>query len=426
MPSAPVATESQLQRMAAEAASIAAAISSGGAGIPPRPPDDNDPPEDPDDGNDDILRRLMEYLQQMFGVIPNINRNQFDAALRNTAGVLGANEDTRNQPSALAAFMDSFADYFGVGQMDNEEAEENLAEAIDRLTGAVNNNTNAQNNGNGQRGGIRGFIGRTVRRTGLRAARALARVARPVMRLAGRVVPRPILRGMQRAGANIIGGQAARMGVPPAAAARFGAALGPAAIAVGGLMIIASAATALAKTFKALADAAWASTMKLTDYSASLAFANASLQMNQELRKFRAGAAVADGGFFQGKDRIDAQNRLENAMAPLENIMTIVGNDIGTGLTNIAAFLVETMNSVLALGADILAALHDLVPDMVDQDIEANIRKNAEALRNPQAGNQFPNRWPGDNQLFGPQAPDVVDMARRMGGPRPQVGGGRP
>jgi hypothetical protein len=228
---------------------------------------------------------------------------------------------------------------------------------------------------------------------------------------------------MQRVGANIVGNQAARLGVPAAAAARFGAALGPAAIAVGGFMLVAGAAGAVVKALKALADSAWKTTLTLTDYSASLAFANARLQMNQELRKFRAGADVARGAFARGEDRFAAQNRLEEAMRPFETMLTIIGNDIGTGLTNLTAFLFEQFNDTMSIGNKILNVLISMAGPGIPQvwNIWANAANNKQ-----QGQNQFPGPWPADAQLFGPQAPDVLDMARRMAGPRPQVGGGKP
>jgi hypothetical protein len=361
------------------------------------------------------------------GVVPSDGQTGLNSVLRNLSGVFGATPEQQNTDNPLAGFMTAFADYFGVRDVDNTDAEENLDDAIERLIGAVNENTNAQT----QRLTLRQRIGQSVangaRRAGRGLLRASARVMRPVARLAARVVPARVRQAAQRMGAQIVGGQAARLGVPAAVAARFGAALGPAALAVGGVMLLASIATSAAKALKGMADQAWTATQKLVDYSGQLAFANAGLQVSREMRKFNAANAVVEGGIFNGADRIDAENRLERANAPLENLINIIGNDIGTAWTNMMAWFAETRNSMFALGLDILAALHDAVPDVLDKNVEEKIRKRAEDLRNPPGQQDMLQMLKNvHDRQFGNNAVDVVDMQKRLGGPRPRVGGGNP
>ena len=169
-------------------------------------------------------------------------------------------------------------------------------------------------------------------------------------------------------------------------------------------------------------------TQKLVDYTGQLAFANAGLQVNREMRKMQAANAIAEGGIFRGADRLEAENRLERANAPLENLLNVIGNDIGTAWTNISAWLAEFRNSIIALGLDILAGVHDLVPDGVDDNVEDKIRKRAEEFRNPAGGRDVLEWMLKDihDRQFGNNAVDVIDMQKRMGGPRPPVGGVKP
>jgi hypothetical protein len=427
--------DAQAERRAAEVRDVLESIpgyaGGGGAQLPPTPPGGL-PPEPPDDDNDEqrdnIMAQLLAMIQRFMGVVPSDGQTGLNSVLRNLSGVFGATPEQQNTDNPLAGFMTAFADYFGVRDVDNADAEENLDDAIERLIGAVNENTNAQT----QRLALRQRIGQSVangaRRAGRGLLRASARVMRPVARLAARVFPARVRQAAQRMGAQIVGGQAARLGVPAAVAARFGAALGPAALAVGGVILLANIATSAAKALKGMADQAWTATQKLVDYSGQLAFANAGLQVNREMRKMQAANAIAEGGIFRGADRLEAENRLERANAPLENLLNVIGNDIGTAWTNISAWLAEFRNSIIALGLDILAGVHDLVPDGVDDNVEDKIRKRAEEFRNPAGGRDVLEWMLKDihDRQFGNNAVDVIDMQKRMGGPRPPVGGVKP
>lgn len=431
-------TANRAARQAEEARQIVEDIagSGGNGGVPPGGNQPPGPPDEPPDDNDGILRQLLEFFQRMFGVRPDIaNRNFLDTLANNLTSILGGvipPADANGQrPSAAATLMDTFADYFGVPRETEDatrEAQENLRRSIDRLTEATNgaaNGTPSQPQTRWQR--FKGFFrrGGRTRRGGIATATRLASFMRPVLRGIANVVPSRWRQAAGQVGANVMASVGGRFGIPAATAARFGAALGP----IAGIGIVAKAipviGTAIAFTVKAISHAvsslnrlsvaALNATLSLAEYNGGLASAKAMLEHSREMRKFDL--AARNAGF--GADHIGQRNRLENAMQPWEIMGANTASFTGAAIDSALSTVLEILNSMLATGMDIQAALLDLVPR--DQG-EAMMRKAAEKLRNPAA--DMPQQWEGREALFGQNAVDMIDFGKRVAGPRKPVNGG--
>lgn len=403
----------------------------GGAGkIPPGNGGPPEPPDDPDD-NDGILRQLLEFFQRMFGVRPDIaNRNMLDTLANNLTSILGGvlpRPDANGQrPSAVATLMDTFADYFGVPRETEDatrEAQENLRRSIDRLTEATNvaanGGTPSQPQTRWQR--FKGFFrrrGRT-RRGGIATATRLASYMRPLFRGIANTIPSRWRQAAGQAGANMMGRVAPYLNIPATTAARFGAAMPVAALAVGVLAtaipVIGSVISATISGLNKLADQALKTTFALANYGGLLAHANAQLEMNREMRKFDMANRM--GGF--GAERLAQLNRLENAMQPWQIMGNNAGNMWGTFIDSALATVLEHINRLIAVGMDLQAAALQIIPG--DQG-EKQLRDAAEKLRNPAAN--MPQAWEGREALFGQNAVDMIDLGKRVAGPRKPVNGG--
>jgi len=402
--------------------------SGGVGGIPPGGNDPPQPPDDPED-NDGILRQLLEFFQRMFGVRPDIaNHNFLDTLANNLTTILGgiprqAGED--GPPSAFASLMDTVADYFNVPRETEEatrEAQENLRRSIDRLTEATNG---AANGGNPQQPQtrwqrFRSFFrrGRT-RRGGIATATRIASYMRPVLSRIGNIIPARWRQAAGQAGVNMVTQVGGRFGIPAATAARFGAALGPAAVGIGvlayGIPLVGAAIKATISGLNRLAESALQTTFALASYSGLLAHANAQLELNREMRKFDMANRM--GGL--GAERLNQVNRLENAMQPWNEAGNQIGNLWGTATDAILSTILEAINNLVAIELEIKAAILDLIPG--DQG-EAMFRKEADRLRNP--GANLPQAFEGRDALFGQNAVDMIDLGKRLAGPRKPVNGG--
>lgn len=426
-------TADRAAERAEEARRIVEDIAGGGGNrIPPGPPGGNDPPGPPDEPEDDdnILNRLLEFFQRMFGVRPDIDRSVLDTLANNLTSILGgtpaqAGTDGQ-QPSSVATLMDTFADYFNVPRETEEatrEAQENLRRSIDRLTeattGAANGGTPSQPQTRWQR--FRGMFRRSgrTRRGGIATATRIAGFMRPVLRGIANIVPTRWRQAAGQAGANIMGGLAGRLGIPAATAARFGAAAPMALLTVGllakAIPIIGTVISVTISGLNKLSDQALKTTFALASYGGLLAHANAQLEVNREMRKFDMANRM--GGF--GAERLTQLNRLENAMQPWEVMGNNAGNLWGAVVDASLATVLEILNGILATGMELHAAVLKLVPG--DQG-EAAILKAAELLRNPAAN--MPQPWEGREALFGQNAVDMIDLGKRMAGPRRPNNGG--
>jgi hypothetical protein len=404
--------------------------SGGAGGIPPGGGQPPEPPDEPED-DDSILNRLLEFFQRMFGVRPDIaNRSFLDTLANNLTSILGGvipqpGADGQ-RPSAVATLMDTFADYFNVPRETEDatrEAQDNLRRSIDRLTeatnGAANGGTASQPQTRWQR--FRGMFrrGSRTRRGGIATATRLANFMRPVLRGIANVVPSRWRQAAGQVGVNMATQVGGRFGIPAATAARFGAALGPAAIGIGvlayGLPLIGAAIKATISGLNRLADTALQTTFALANYSGLLAHANAQLEVNREMRKFDMANRM--GGF--GADRLGQLNRLENAMQPWKAAAGNAGNLWGAMVDSALSTLLEHINSLIAVGMDLQAAILEWVPG--DQG-EANMRKAAAKLRNPAA--DMPDLRGDIDAVFGQNAAGMIDAARRLNGPRRPVNGG--
>lgn len=331
----------------------------------------------------------------------------------------GASEKQSESP--LSRFMTSFADYMGIAQLTEAEqnaAEENLTEAIDKLIDATNKNTDARNPK--KPGKIRTAFQSASRwlkaksiRGAIRGAKMMAKIAKPFARVAQKIIPVGMRQTAQKLGANILGHGAAKMGASPATAARLGAALGAAAGPIGAIILVVLALKNLKKYLDELAKQAWKTTLSLADHNGQLALANARLELNRTMRRFDMAAAIAPGG----DKRIQAEDRLEAAMAPLNTALTDIGNWWGTITRNASAKVMEVLNGFMATMEDFTAWVHDMIPDNIDNDSENTIhRVNAARLRGqniPGQNNQM--RWAGIDH----NGVDAQDAAARARGPRP-------
>lgn len=427
-------TADHAARIAEEARRIVEDIAASGNGgqIPPQPPNGGDPPDPPDEPDDDgILRQLLDFFQRMFGVRPDIaNRNLLDTLANNLTSILGGVIPQPNaegqRPTALTTLMDTFADYFGVPRETADatrEAQENLRRSIDRLTeatnGAANGGTPSQPQGRFAR--IRSFFrrrGRT-RRGGIAMATRMANFMRPLFRGIANTVPARWRQAAGQAGANVMGRLAPFLNIPATTAARFGAAMPVAALAVGVLAraipVIGSVITATIGGLNKLADQALKTTFALASYGGLLAHANAQLEMNREMRKFDMANKM---GVF-GAERLGQLNRLENAMQPWQIMGNNAGNMFGAAVDAVLAGILETLNNILATGMEINAAILDFIPGNQNED---NMRKAAAKLRNPAA--DMPQPWQGREAMFGQNAVDMIDLGKRVAGPRKPVNGG--
>ena len=338
---------------------------SGGAGG--IPPGGNDPPEPPDEPDDDgILRQLLEFFQRMFGVRPNVDRNMLDALANNLTSILGGTPaqppGDGQRPSSMATFMDTFADYFGIptrNEAERREAEENLTAAIDKLVDAIDGNTKTRSGVTSKAARTVNWMKRKAKVIGLKTARMAMRAVRPFARRIGNFIPPNIRTQMTRWGATIVGQQATNLGVNPATAARFGAALGPAAALVGGFMLVLPAIAKLKDMLNEWAKTARENIDRVSHYSPQLTAAQAYLEMNRRQRDI--GLANSMAGV--GADRIMAENRLEQAQQPWNKFTDAIGNMWGTFSAKVQTGVAIGGNEVMAFvprGLELLGHLTKL------------------------------------------------------------------
>jgi len=295
----------------------------------------------------------------------NVMQNQRNAILASLDPFNSRDHDTANQldatrqaASPLSQMMTAFADYMGVPKSDAEtvvtQGEQQVTNSLDRLAESINDNTNA----------VRGIpqTDRTQQATSTEPASQipekdqnpfltkilsgtawLAKKLQPV----GNLIPAGLRSAMQSMGQNAATNLAGRMGVAPAVAGRFGAAMGMAAAPVMAIFGIASVAKEVVSSLRAMAAQAWKTTESLVSYSPALATQNAMLEFHREMRKFAAANAIAKGGAVDGAQRIKMEDRLEAAWEPLENLTTILGNDIGAGFAGLQIMLLTPINQGL-------------------------------------------------------------------------------
>jgi hypothetical protein len=412
----------EARRIAAEIAATATA--NAGGSIPPSPPGNdppNGPPDPPDDENNDIWRMLTEYLRRLLGVDFGDLANIMSRLTMNATNILGGNNSMNvpNGPAGHAAnLMDTIADYFNVPRETEAatiEAQEHLRRSIDRLTEATDGASGANPaQPQGRFARIRSFFSRRRggRRGGIATATRIAARLRPVLNGMANLVPARWRAVAGRFGANAIGGVAQRFGIPAATAARFGTAIGSAALVAKVIPIIgtvvavfARAITTAVSSLHKFSTAALQTTLALAEYNVGLSHANAMLEYGRTMRKFELAARNEAFGAFH----IGQRNRLENAIAPWQamgtNASSLAGGAIDFGM----AMIVEQLNTIIAYSMKVHATLLLMIPGDQGED---NMFKAADKLLNPGQGNAQP--WMEFNQQFGMNAPDAIDIARRL------------
>lgn len=225
---------------------------------------------------------------------------------------------------------------------------------------------------------------------------------------------------------------ASRLGVAASTVSRFGSAIGIAAppLIAGyvAFRVMIAGITMVAKSLKKLADEAWITTQRLANYNGSLAYGAAMLDFNREMRKFHHASKVAEGGLFSGKDRFNAENRLEQALQPLKEQATVIGNDIGYLIVMELTGMVIILNKILEMGLRTSAFIIDsaagdpfnVVFNATDL-LSGPMKAKADAIGNPQ-GNMPVQPWQAMHDMFGPQGVDAQDLGNRNRGARAPLG----
>jgi DNA-binding transcriptional MerR regulator len=333
--------------------------------------------------------------------------------------------------SSISRFMTSFADYMGVARMtkaDQNLANEDLSAAIDKLIDAMNNNTDAKSGTKGNpaespiKTWLKGHATAALEWIGPKAAK----LSQPLVNVAKKFVPPKLMEETQRWGAHMVGSAAARMGVTPAVAARFGAALGAAAGVAGvltlGFGIAVKTVSAVVSALNGLARQSLETTLRLATYSGILAAAKAQLEVGRIHRDLKSAQNLAPGGAA----RLESENRFEEALRPMQDALTDIGNAWGTIWKNTGASILEALN---ALSASI-KAIDDKIPKpqtplggallggalfgLPGAALGAIIGQQQQNKNNP------PPPKPGAAGWFGgPDPVDAADLLRRQQGPRP-------
>lgn len=354
---------------AAEVADIVAAVTGGSGGGRIPPVNGGGPPDPPDDNNDDgeqddFLQRLYTMFQQFFGNAMPL-QNMTNSIVNNASQVLGGNQAPQGPRSVISNLMQSFSNFY------------------------AGRNTP-------QQGPL------TFR---MRMAQTAARIARPAFRAANAIIPRRIRLAAARTGARAMRGVAGAIGVSPRVAARFGASVLPAALAgqvlATAIPIVGQVVRVVGRALTMLSNRAMETTMKLVDYSAPLAFANARMEFNNEIRKFRLAGNV--GGL--GAARIRMQDRIADEWLPIESKLTNFGNVIGIAVDGLTLFALKLTNV-----SERLALLIPGGPAVL----------NAIDLLGRGVGGGQQQPWQMWNEQF---QEDNIAFQRRNAGPRPPVGG---
>jgi hypothetical protein len=210
-------------------------------------------------------------------------------------------------------------------------------------------------------------------------------------------------------------GLAQRFGIPAATAARFGAVAGP-ALAIGivakaipiigtAAMMFTKAITSTISSLHKFSSAALHTTLALAEYNVGLSHANAMLEYGRTMRKFELAARNEGFGAFH----VGQRNRLENAIAPWQTMGTNASSILGGAIDFAMAQIVEQLNTIIGYSMKVHASLLMMIPG--DQG-EAGILNAADRFLNPGQGNAQP--WQEFNQQFGMNAPDAIDIARRL------------
>jgi hypothetical protein len=207
-------------------------------------------------------------------------------------------------------------------------------------------------------------------------------------------------------------------------AARFGMAVGnagPTGIAVAaGVIGLKMAFGALVSTvgtvisaLQKMKTASLSQVQTLSKYNADLAAGNAQLQVGRQLREIAEAMALGKNG----RRLMEAQNRLENAVAPFEKAWNSIKLDISLLFANFQADLAESLLSVvtdnkntLLLVIDALQAAFPLVP------FAGLLEKLIDRVDNKQ---QQANAWGEWKKVM---IDAELDLMNRLKGPRPPGG----
>ena len=192
-------------------------------------------------------------------------------------------------------------------------------------------------------------------------------------------IQRPILGAATQAG---VGGAAAA-GMNAAGQAAAGAAAANAArVAVGlkllsvGVGLAIGAVVGVVAGLKSLANAAWATTQRVTQYSGALQAAQAISEMREMTRNYQMGSIVG----ATGSKRIESNDAFAEAMMPLEASIAILGNAIGSFGTQFAADTVGFFNStLLAPALEYLNTIVQFLP-FIAADTKESIKNGTDKI----------------------------------------------
>lgn len=311
------------------------------------------------------------------GFLKGRKRGEVEERLRDGGLFPTSVQEKQPKMTAMERLLDSFATFMDVPGLNPNMNQQELNEAIKDLTSAQQENTTA----------IDRLIDRikpTVDRVVKSGARTGMRGLRMINRGLTRLIPKRYRAGLTRLGARMGTRMASRMGVNPAIAARAGAGLAKAGPIGAVLAGVAMAGVAAYKALASLAKPAYEATLRLANMNGALAFASAQLEVGRIRRDFESASDISE----TGRDRLAAQNRLEEAMQPWSDMMTNLGNRIGTFGTNFLASLLETATSVKETVGEAIEWVKDMIPalkdnaDAVKEDVKER-RKFGDAKDSP-------------------------------------------
>ena len=226
----------------------------------------------------------------------------------------------------------------------------------------------------------------TMRRMFQSAQPTMTNAGNRIFGLLPNFIQRPILNAAGRAAANAAAATGAtQAGQAAAAAAGMGAARMAVAfrmVTLAGGFLVTGLGLAVAG-LKKLSSAAWDTTMRVTQYSGALSMAMANNRVADLQRDIRIAQVV--GG--RGAARINAETEFQDKMAPMEMMVTLMGNEIGRIGTLVNSALAGAINNTMIeplvnIGSGIVEGLAKigLVSEETQQKVAAGAQTIVDAI----------------------------------------------
>jgi hypothetical protein len=176
----------------------------------------------------------------------------------------------------------------------------------------------------------------------------------------GNILPRGVRNTAAQFGQNVVGGLAQRFGIPANTAARFGAALGPAAAGIAvlrfALPILGTAIVSAGKALNYFSEVARKNIDRVSQYSPQLTAGRIFLDAGRLQRDIRLANAMGD----LGNRRLQAENAAEEAWAPWNQFTDAIGNMWGTLKSQASGFVGRKLGDFVSKDAKQLEFLAHL------------------------------------------------------------------